>query len=174
MTNGTPDQAAAAQTQRILLENEKLRLELAELRKLEHWSHKLSQTLPLVTAVLAIATFLWGVRQYEDEQKRNRQVQLKQSSEALEQSKRDEDAAKRSFMQPWLQSQRETYARALSAAASIANTRDPAKRRAATEEFWILYHGSMIPVETKSVSGAMINFGHCVDDTNRCSRDENE
>ncbi len=65
-------------------------------------------------------------------------------------------------MQPWLQSQRDAYARALAAAANIGNTSDPKKRNEAIEEFWRLYHGEMIPVETKTVSGAMVAFGECL------------
>jgi hypothetical protein len=40
------------------------------------------------------------------------------------------------------------------------------------EEFWRLYQGKMILVETKSVSGAMVTFGECLDGTDDCSRAE--
>ena len=75
-------------------------------------------------------------------------------------------------MKPWLESQREIYLQALSAAAAVASSDNPEKRKQATEEFWQLYQGQMILVETKSVSGAMVHFGRYLDGTDSCSKAE--
>jgi hypothetical protein len=149
--------------ERLRLETEKLRLEVEALRKRTPWSALSGQIVPVATILLGIASFWWGVRQYENEQEKNR-------SARQEQSLSEKAAAERAFMQPWLQSQRDAYAKALAAAANIANTSDPKKRSEAIEDFWRLYHGEMIPVETKTVSGAMVAFGQCLDRPDPCDR----
>ena len=75
-------------------------------------------------------------------------------------------------MKPWLESQREIYSQALSAAATIANSEDTEMAKQATEQFWQLYQGKMILVETTSVSDAMVRFGRCLDGSETCGRDE--
>jgi hypothetical protein len=167
MTAGdTPErELQLAQLKKVQLENEKLKLELAELGKGKPWYHILVQMVPIVTALVAIAGFYWGVVQYRDQQTKNRLTQENQSL-------REKETAEREFMRPWLESQREIYLQALSAAATVANSDDHLKRKQATEEFWRLYQGKMILVETQSVSGSMIKFGACLDGAATCSRVE--
>jgi hypothetical protein len=143
-----------AQLEQVRLENEKLKLELAERKKGQPWYHRLTQMVPIITALGAIVGFLWGVVQYGAQQAKNRET------------------AEREFMKPWLESQRAIYLQALASATVVANSDDPEKRHQATEEFWRLYQGHMILVETKRVSGAMVHFGHCLDGTDTCSRIE--
>jgi hypothetical protein len=144
----------SAQLEKVQLENEKLKLELANIRKEKPWYHIVSQMVPIITALVAVGGFLWGVLQYRDQQMKNRET------------------SEREFMKPWLESQREIYFQALSAATAVANSDEPKKRKQATEEFWRLYQGKMIMVETKKVSGAMVHFGHCLDSTDTCDRSE--
>jgi hypothetical protein len=154
-----------AQLEQVQLENEKLKLELADLRQGKPWYHTLTDMVPMLTALIALAGFWWGVVQYRDQQTKNRQAQENQS-------RRAEETAEREFMQPWLESQREIYLRALAAAAEVANSVDPDRRQQTAEEFWQLYQGKMILVETKSVSAAMVHFGNCLDGTDTCSKVE--
>ncbi len=86
---------------------------------------------PIITAIVAIAGFWWGVVQCRDQQIENRHAQEIQSL-------REQETAEREFMKPWLESQRGVYLQALSAAAAVANSDDPEKRKQATEEFWRL------------------------------------
>jgi len=155
-----------AQLEQIRLQNEKLGLELADVRKGKPWYHVLTQLVPIVTALIAIAGFWWGLIRYQDEQQKNRLEQQKQSL-------REEESREREFMKPWLESQRETYQQALSAAATVANSDNAQRQRQAAEEFWRLYQGKMILVETKTVSDAMVDFGHCVENSRiTCTRSE--
>jgi len=101
--------------EQVRLENEKLKLELEELRRVKPWYHKLSQIVPMLTTVFAVAGFLWGVIQYQDQQTKNRETQ------------------QREFMKPWLESQREIYSQALSAVATIANSGEMQNVKQATE-----------------------------------------
>jgi hypothetical protein len=171
MSGATPQQdipereRQSAQLEQIRLQNQKLALELAGLKKGKPWYHVLTNVVPIITALIAIAGFWWGLIRYQDEQQRNRLEQEKQSL-------REEETAEREFMKPWLDNQRDTYQQAIAAASTIANSDNPATRRQAAEEFWRLYQGKMILVETKAVSAAMVDFGHCLDGSDTCTRFE--
>lgn len=165
-TAENPEEALRlAELERLRLQNQKLKLEMATAGKDKPWRHRLVQMVPLITASLAIAGFLWGVVQYRHEQKQNRDDRRAQANDARE-------TAQREFMKPWLESQREIYLQALEAATTVANSDDSANRREATEQFWQLYQGKMILVETKSVSGAMVRLGKCLDGADECLRSE--
>ena len=166
MAQDTPEQLLqSAQLERAQLENEKLRLELAERRRDKPWHPVPIQIVPIVTALVAIAGFSWGIVQYRNEQAKNR-------LEQKEQSERQQVVAQREFMKPWLESQRETYEQALSAAAAAANAADAKTRIQAAEDFWRLYHGKMILVETMTVSDAMVEFGKCLEKKDVCDQKE--
>lgn len=119
----------AAQLERLQLENEKLRGELAAAQKAKPWYSKFSQIVPVITTLLAISGFLWGIFQYSDQQTKNR-------LSAERQSLRQQESTEREFMQPWLDNQRETYLQALAAASVLANSSDPEKLRQAQDDFW--------------------------------------
>jgi hypothetical protein len=152
-TAGTFESAyQAEQLKQIALENKKLELEISQVEGKKPRYQTLLQLLPIIPAIIATAGFLWGVKQYLDEQEASRVART-------EQARREEQTAEREFMQPWLKSQRETYLAALEAATIAANATDPVKRTRAEEDFWRLYHGKMILVETTQVSDAMRQFG---------------
>jgi hypothetical protein len=166
MAQDPPEQSLqSAQLERMQLENDKLRLELVALRKGKPWYHLPTQIVPIVTALVALGGFWWGIVQYRNEQATNR-------LEQKEQSDRQQVVAQREFMKPWLESQRETYSQALSAAAAVANAGGAKTRTQAAEDFWRLYQGKMVLVETMSVSGAMKSFGKCLNGENVCTKEE--
>lgn len=156
-----PDQMMAA------LQLEKAELEVKKLRKdaASHWYDPVMALIPIITAVVTVAGFWWGILQYKDQQEQNRASQEHEAHASKE-------TAERQFMEPWLKSQRETYAEALAAATTIANTNDAMKRKQSIEAFFALYHGKMILVETKSVSATMVRFGRCLDGIESCTKDE--
>src|SRR5207244_8169285 len=82
-----------AQLEQIRLQNEKLGLELADVRKGKPWYHAMTQLVPIVTALIAIAGFWWGLIRYQDEQQKNR---LEQEKPSL----RKEESRKRQGMTP--------------------------------------------------------------------------
>jgi hypothetical protein len=146
----TPQQSA--QLEQVRLTNEKLKLEVEELRKRSH--PILAQLIPAVTALVAVAGFLWGVAQYREQQQKS------------------QETAAREFMKPWLESQRDIYLQALSSAATLANSDAPTERTQAADNFWRLYQGKMILVETATVSRDMVDFGKCLDSTQHCAKEE--
>ena len=157
-TNSTTDpqrELQLAQLEKLQLENEKLKQELQDRGKSKPWHAVLIQFVPIISALVAVAGFLWGVYQYQAQQTRNLEAQRLQSERELETAQRD-------LMKPWLDSQREIYVQALTAASTIANTNDSEELRQATTEFWNLYHGKMILVETQEVADGMVRFGSCI------------
>src|SRR5260370_7510246 len=51
------------------------------------------------------------------------------------------------------------------AAATIATSKDPEKKKAAAEDFWRLYWGPLGMVEEREVEGAMVPFCNCLHGT---------
>jgi hypothetical protein len=143
-----------AQLEQLRLTNEKLKLEIDQLKKPGRSQPTLLQFLPVVTALVAVSGFLWGVAQYVREQK------------AIQ------SRAEREFMKPWLESQHEIYLQALSFAATVTNSDKPTDKKQATYEFWRLYQGKMILIETKAVSDAMGKFGECLQYDGACTQTE--
>ena len=143
------------QLEKLQLENEKLRQELKERGKSKPWHAVLVQFVPFVSALVAVAGFLWGVYQYQAQQTRNLEAQRLQSERELETAQRD-------LMKPWLDNQREIYLQALTAASTVANAGNSEELNQAKAEFWNLYHGKMILVETQTVAEGMVHFGNCI------------
>ena len=144
----------SAELTHIELESAKFKEELLVLRNQRSVLYLLVQMTPVVSVLLALVGLVWAVFQYIDQQDKNRTT------------------AEREFMTPWLQSQRQIYLEALSAAARVANAEDAEDRKQAEAEFWQLYQGKMITVETESVSGAMVDFGKCLTSEPKCNSKE--
>ena len=119
------------------------------------WYQRLLQFVPLLTALVSVAGFLWGIQVYRNAQDDNRAASKKRAE--LENTTRE-----REFMTPWLESQRKTYEEALDAAATAATSSDPKLRAAANDLFWQFFYGRMILVETTTVSSAMQDVGTCL------------
>jgi hypothetical protein len=146
---------ALAHLQRAELDNERLTIELRKLRNSAPWYQGLLQVVPLVTALVSVAGFVWGIRLYVETQENN----LKSSQQ---QAKKENANAEREFMKPWLESQRTTYHDALDAATAATLSSDPKVRAAAVDAFAQLYYGRMVTVETTGVSGGMKSVGRCL------------
>ncbi|MEK6324617.1 MAG: hypothetical protein AABN33_23500 [Acidobacteriota bacterium] len=170
------DAEAELQLDRLRLETEKLRLEVASLRRESARPPSLSSYVPLISVLVTVAGFGFGIYQYRAQQIQNRESQERlahQESEAREkQSARDKENAQREFMKPLLDKQLSLYFEASSTAATIVKTTDEAERKKAINSFWRLYYGPLVIVESTEVSGAMKIFGHCLDGTEQCDEQE--
>ena len=164
-----------AQLEKLGLENEKLGFELENLREGKGLSSFIPY-LPLITLLVTIAGFGFGVYQYRAQQQANRDAQAEQSRKDREarviQSKKDTETAQREFMKPLLQNQLSLYLQASAAAATVSRSTDPVERKKGINDFWRLYEGPLIMVESKEVSGAMVAFGNCLDKTESCDEAE--
>jgi len=150
--------------EQLALENRKLELELHRAVRPDFWSWA-GQLSPVLVTVLGVAGFLFGVKQYVDQQKAGREA-------AIQQEKRELEARDRDFMKPLWEKELDLYFRATAAAATIATTKKSPQREVAENEFWQLYEGPLVVVENQALSGAMKRFGRCLDGHDRC--DDNE
>ena len=148
------------QLENVRLENEKLRLEI---QKQQGVFDQVSRIIPMISTLIGVAGFWFGVNQYQTQQTENRKAQVAQADQ-------EQKTAQQARMKPWLESQREIYTQALSEASIATNTKDPGKRNQAIENFFSLYYGKMNLVETIPVSGAMKSLGSCLDGTKVCSK----
>jgi hypothetical protein len=146
------EKTLASENEKLALECEKLRAEIRELESPKGWSDKLSRHSTLVSMLLAIFGFIFGFVQYGAQQEANRKTEEAQA----EQERRIRD---REFMKPLWEKQLTTYFEASQAAATIATSTDPKEGEAARNNFWMLYQGPLVIVESPSVSAAMKAFG---------------
>ena len=126
----------AAQRRKLEIEISKL-----ELDSTMPWYKSPSQLIPILSAAIAVISFWAGSAQYFYNQYLNR------------------IAAEQQFMKPWLDDQRQTYLDGLTAASTLATTEDGKVFRKAEGDFWKLFYGKMILVETTKVCEKMKAFG---------------
>lgn len=153
---------AAAQLEQARLSNEKLVRELASSQQ-KPWYTLPTQLVPIITALVSVGGFIFGISQYTAEQEKGR-------IDREVQSKREKETAERELMKPWLESQRAIYTEALEAAAKASNSINKADRTSAEQRFWQLYQGRMILVETTKVASAMAVFGRCLTGEEECDK----
>jgi type II secretory pathway pseudopilin PulG len=166
------DTEGELQLDKLGLETEKLRREVESLKMEGARAPSLSRYIPLISVLVTVAGFGFGIYQYRAQQIQNRESQERlanQESEARQkQSDRDKENAQREFMKPLLDKQLSLYFEASSTAATIVNTTDEAEKKKAINNFWRLYYGPLVMVESTDVSGAMKLFGFCLDGTEDC------
>lgn len=126
---------------------QKIRLQVKELQKRldskSDWKDKLVRMLPLVTVLLAIASFWFGVFQFYSEREKE-------------------------FKKPLWEKQLEVYLEATKATATLATFIREKEGESQKEwekariRFWQLYYGELAVVEDKKVSQAIVEFGKCL------------
>jgi len=105
----------------------------------------------LVSAVLAIAAFAWGVYTYRHT------AELKLAQQEAE-ARRTAETRRIEATQPFLQMQLALYTEATVIAAKIANSDNKEEVAAATRRFHELYWGELALVERNAVAAAMVAF----------------
>jgi hypothetical protein len=143
---------------------EKLRLEIEALKNKSKWGERISHYTPLISVLVTVAGFTFGVYQFRIQYKANLDAQKENAKMRDEQSKREDKNAEREFAKPLFEKQIALYLEATATTATIANTQDSVERKAAEKKFWQLYDGPLVVVESKEVSGAMRDFGDCLDE----------
>jgi hypothetical protein len=160
-------------------ELEKLHLEIQALQRRSHWADRAIRYIPLATVVITVAGLCFGIYQFGVQQNSARAASIVQQDREfterekvrearVQEQEREQKLRERELFKPLWQRQIALYFEASGVAATIATTTNNAKRDAAVERFWQLYQGPLVIVESKGVSGAMVNFGRCLDGSEEC------
>lgn len=112
--------------------------------------------LKLVSPLLAIAAFVWGVYTYQA-------TAMIQIAKLDEESKRLSETRRIEASKPFLQRQLDLFTMASKAAAIVATTKDPAEAADQRKIFEQLYWGELGMVERGGVSKAMIDYKQALD-----------
>ena len=155
----SPDALAA---QELELKVEKLRSEIAQLHRGQSTISRVKDWLPIFTTAIPMLALAFAALQFTTQQQAQ-QNQLTRNAVA------DSLADERTFMGPVLDRQMNLYMSAITAAATIAGSKDESEKRKATDTFWTLYWGPLAMYESRSVSTAMIDFGNCLNAGTQCS-----
>jgi hypothetical protein len=152
-------------------QNEILSFELADLKSEYIAVRLLKRYLPVVTGLIAVAGFWFGLIQYIRAEKAARKQQDQADQKQLEQQRVANDIfvrdLRRETAKPLWDRQLGLYIEATEAAATIATTRDDVARKVAEARFWVLYWGPLAAVEDVGLSkqknavieAAMVKFG---------------
>ncbi len=128
---------------------EKLRLEIAELKRKSKWESRVAQFIPVITTLVAIGGLWWNVNQFNIQQRAN--------------SLRDGQTREREIKKAFWEKQMALYIEASDAAAKIATLPVGRKdREKAEERFQQLYWGPLVLVEDEGVKDAMMKFNRCL------------
>jgi hypothetical protein len=175
MPDNDNERRSAAELEKLGLEIEKLRRDIASSVKLERYDLAI-KLLPSLTVIVTVLGFAFTLLQYRVDQQEKRgaaEEQLtKEFKERAESAQRELATEQRQFMKPLLEKQQSLYFEASSATAIIASSSDQRERTQAANTFWRLYWGPLAMVESTDVSGAMKSFGYCLSKENRCDSDE--
>lgn len=156
--NNLPNALNAAQL-------EKIRLEIDGLKRSGRES-SLVRYLPLLTTLVAVAGFLFGIYQFKTQQ-----------DERLRAEKISND---REFKKALWEKQLNYYLEAAQAASTLASFNEndgkdiQPERTKARVRFWQLYYGELAIIEDPNVSDAMVKYGRCLRDYDltKCNQSE--
>lgn len=141
---------------------EKMNLEIESLKKNRGG---LARYLPLLTTLVAVAGFLFGIYQY----KAQHDERLRAESVAKE----------REFKKALWERQLNYYLEAAQAASTLASFNESdgkdiqPERTKARVRFWQLYYGELAVIEDRNVSEAMVQYGRCLRDYDLRECDQN-
>ncbi len=150
---------------------EKLSFEIGELQGESQIERRVKRYVPLISALLAVAAFWFGIVQYIRADAASREQRREADNARLDQQKAADEVfrreLKRETAKPLWDKQLALYLEAVENAAVIATTKDVAKRAAAEARFWVLYWGPLAAVEdvgllkpkATEVEAAMVRFG---------------
>lgn len=112
--------------------------------------------LKLLSPLLAVAAFVWGIYTYRDT---SQQQLARQKADA----ERTAETRRIEATRPYLDKQLTLYTEATKVTASLATTTDEKERAKSKKRFMELYWGELGLVERDSVSRAMVKFREALD-----------
>lgn len=141
----------------------KLKLENLSIAN-QKWDSRITKFIPVITALIAVVGFWFGVYQYFSQQK---QINEQRQREALEASNRQENELRRAnevkeqdFRRRFWEEQISIYKKVCDLAARIALAENPNQVKKERNEFWVLYWGELSIIEDSNVNQAMVVYGN--------------
>lgn len=119
-------------------------------------SGRLELLLKMISPLLAVAVFFWGIYTYRD-------TANKTAEREAAEAQRTAETRRIEATRPYLDKQLELYTEATRVTATIATSPDAEEVRQASKRFRELYWGELGLVERGSVAGAMIAFRQALD-----------
>lgn len=156
-------------------QNEKLSFEIDDAKSESAGIRQLRKMLPLITGLVAVAGFWFGIIQYVRAEAASRGQRETADKARLEQEKAADEVfrrdLKRETAKPLWDRQLSLYIEATEKAAIIATTDDETRRTEAEARFWVLYWGPLAAVEdvgmtkqTKAeIEQKMVEFGRLLE-----------
>ena len=147
-------------------ELERLRLEIAKLKEQTPWHDYIARFIPLVTAVVAVAGFIWGINQFNTDQE-SRATQLaadiEMHAETIANQRNELDKkTEQEFRKRFWEERLADYRQVTKLAATIAMSKAPQEVEDARSEFWVYYYGELSLIEDRDVFNAMVAFGQAL------------
>lgn len=148
-TNESLDEALTrAQLHKLHLETQTLE---QTLNKTSSRDGKIIRYIPIITVLLAVAGFLFGIYQFNNQQK-------EQARQQEEQSKRDYQAREKEFKKVLWEKQLALYLDISKTTAQVAAASDEAERKKLYKELSSHFHGDLIVVADREVMESVLEF----------------
>ena len=122
----------------------------------ENRQDRFETLLKLLSPLLAVAVFFWGIYTYRDTARQN--FEKEQAAD-----KRTADTKRIEATRPYLDKQLALYTEATKVTATIATSHDQEEIKRATKRFRELYWGELALVERDNVALAMVAFREALD-----------
>ena len=156
--------------QNLRQQNDKLTIEIQTLKATApagRWEGRISRFNPVVTALIGVAAFTFGVIQYIRAETASRKQRAEEQFKTLKADELARIEAKREALKPLWDKQIDLYMDAAETAATIALTDDEEVRTTSEKRFWILYWGPLAAIEDLTlaldsppeIEQAMVSFG---------------
>lgn|SRR5262249_28445558 len=122
----------------------------------ENQQGRFESMLKLLSPLLAVAAFFWGIYTYKEN------ARLQRERDGVE-AQRIADTRRIEATRPYLDKQLALYTEATKVTTTIATSADSKEVEKARKRFWELYWGELGLVEHGDVEGAMVSFGEALD-----------
>jgi hypothetical protein len=156
--NATPDSAhnpvvptTATEQEKLACEIEKLRAETESLRSSNRWENRVTRYAPIVTVLIAVASFWFGIYQFTRQQRAENEKLRGQFEDSIKLSEKE-------FRRRFYEKQLDVYFDVSKTVAQIATVGDSHEVDRLHTHFLELYNGSLIMVQDSDVRDAAETF----------------
>jgi Tfp pilus assembly protein PilO len=129
----------------------KLELELRNIKETPKWSSRIQQFIPVITALIAVSGFLWGIYTYNKQENARQQAEERQAI-------RDQELREKEYKKRFWEEQLDAYTKITQSSARLATLPAGDEREKEYQHFRELYHGNLIMFTDTQVIDAVQEF----------------